>query len=176
MATATKPAATDEPQTPAARRAAGLPPSEQRTEPPVGSAEAPGAAEPGMETPAAPGGPESPPAPADAPAPTGEVETPAPAPQSFQRAQSREVSVDTLTADEVDLVRKLRSTRGQEILEKLAAAPIGVGTDADPYVLYHLRGCPEPTRTEVFEADRPNGQKVTIVRCIECGVQNVIDH
>jgi hypothetical protein len=150
-----------EPTSAAARRAAGLPPL-PAAETPVDAGT--GAADPGMAAPDV--------------ATTGEVDAaPQAAPvQTHVPGPGAEVNEGNLTPEELDLVRQLRTSRGQEILSKLAEAPVGVGTDADPYVLYHLRGCPDPRRREIFEAKRPDGRLVTIKRCIQCGVQNNIEH
>lgn len=86
------------------------------------------------------------------------------------------VEPDSLSREELDLIRRLRSDRGQEIMEHIRQAPVGLGTDQDPYALVHQRGCPFPQNTETYVTHRPDGRAVTVVRCIQCGAQNNIDH
>lgn len=39
----------------------------------------------------------------------------------------------------------------------------------------HLTGCPSQ-RTEGYEALRPSGEEIGIVRCIDCGASEVWEH
>jgi hypothetical protein len=138
-------AKTEEPQTSAARRQAGLP---EQADPQAADAAA------------------------------GQVE---PTQGESQRVVTtvpggEEVTADNMTEEERDLIRRLRSDRGREVREKIAESPVGLGTHADPYALVHASGCPHPENTETYEAERPNGVKVTVHRCIQCGAQNNIDH
>jgi hypothetical protein len=148
-ATQSPAAASDkEPKTAAARKAVGLEPLPEQDQ----AAAADGGAE-------------------------GQINLDAPEqPAITQIPGGEDVNVNNLTPEELETIRMLRSSRGSEIRQALAAAPVGAGTDADPYVLRHQRGCPEPQNTETYDDVRPNGRKVTIQRCITCGAQNIIDH
>ena len=38
--------------------------------------------------------------------------------------------------------------------------------------IHHRRGCPNE-RGETYEATRPNGEVVTVARCIDCGAATI---
>lgn len=38
----------------------------------------------------------------------------------------------------------------------------------------HLKGCPAE-RTESYKLRRPNGDEVGMVRCIDCGAQDIVE-
>lgn len=158
-------AASSEPKSAAARRAAGIPADKGQSDT-AGT----GVAELGLDTPDLAGGIDE---------PSGEVGEPAlmddPQP-AVTHVGPRDVHSGNITPEELEFVRQLRTSRGAEIRAKLAAAPVGLGTDSDPFTLHHLRGCPDPGRTEMYDTERPDGRAVTVHRCVQCGVQNNIDH
>ncbi len=41
------------------------------------------------------------------------------------------------------------------------------------YAPTHLAGCPADDRTERYDARRPDGRTVTVVRCVQCGAHTV---
>lgn len=38
----------------------------------------------------------------------------------------------------------------------------------------HLKGCPSE-RTEAYTAERPDGERLGVVRCIDCGQSETVD-
>ena len=82
-----------------------------------------------------------------------------------------------LSQDEMQALRHYRRTRGEEIRENIDAAPQRVGTDLNPYTLVHLRGCPDPDRTEIYDVQNTSSlQMFTVHRCVECGAHQAIPH